>query len=134
MGKINDPRLDFSGSAMRYYRANKMYKIIKKTIKKDKKLKDEINLKHDLHFNNNFNELPEQIKEELIFLWEEVGDLNEKIDLILNKKSLNKCQNEEEQKEEEQKEEEEEEQEEEEKKKVFDYSPSNYKRPSIFAP
>jgi hypothetical protein len=123
MGKINDPRLDFSGSAMRYYRANKMYKIIKKTIKKDKKLKDEINLKHDLHFNNNFNELPEQIKEEFIFLWEEVGDLNEKIYLLLNEKSLTKCQKEEEQK-----------QKEEEQKEVFDYSPSNYKRPTIFAP
>ena len=88
MVKLNDPRQDSSGAAMRYYRSNKMYSIIKNTLKKDKKLKDKIKFKHDLEFNNDFNETSTLIKEELIFLWEEIGDLNEKIEQLQNEKCV----------------------------------------------
>lgn len=96
MVKLNDPRQDSSGAAMRYYRANKMYSIIKNTLKKDKKLKDKIEFKHDLEFNNDFNETSTLIKEELIFLWEEIGDLNEKIEQLQNEKCVEQCRKDEE--------------------------------------
>lgn len=79
MVKINDPRGDRSSIALRSLRAN----IVSKKIKKSKsKLFDEnkLNLqKIDLQFYEDFLQSPEEIKKELIFLWEEVRDLYEEL-------------------------------------------------------
>lgn len=79
MVKINDPRGDRSSIALRSLRAD----IVSKKIKKSKsKLFDEdkINLQRiDLQFYEEFKQSPEEIKKELIFLWEEVRDLYEEL-------------------------------------------------------
>jgi len=79
MVKINDPRGDRSSIALRSLRAD----IVSKKIKKSKsKLFDEnkLNLqKIDLQFYEEFKQSPEEIKKELIFLWEEVRDLYEEL-------------------------------------------------------
>jgi len=81
MVKINDPRSDSAAIAMRSLRASNVYKSIKKTIKKCKKFnEDKLNLKKtDIDFYDDFVNCPESIKQELIFLWEEVGDLYEEL-------------------------------------------------------
>ena len=86
MVKIHDPRSDSAAIAMRSLRASKVYKSIKKTIKKCKKFnEDKLNLKKtDTDFYDDFVNCPESIKQELIFLWEEVGDLFEKLEQYTN--------------------------------------------------
>ena len=80
MVKVNDPRADRSGIAMRSLRAISANKCIKSIIKKSKvidtsKVKDRLD-KLDNDFSEEFNNCSDTIKQELIFLWEEVGDLN----------------------------------------------------------
>ena len=80
MVKVNDPRADRSAIAMRSLRATSASKCIKSIIKKSKvidtdKVKDRLD-KLDNDFSEEFNNCSETIKQELIFLWEEVGDLN----------------------------------------------------------
>jgi hypothetical protein len=79
MVKINDPRGDRSSIVLRSLRAE----IVSKKIKKSKsKIFDEnkLNLQRiDLQFYEDFLESPEEIKKELIFLWEEVRDLYEEL-------------------------------------------------------
>lgn len=88
MVKINDPRGDTAAIGMRLLRANTTFKTIKKMIKKCKFFdEDKLDLsKVDKNFYNDFVSCPESIKQELIFLWEEVGDLNEEI--LNNQESL----------------------------------------------
>ena len=82
MVKINDPRGDSAAIAMRFLRATNAFKTIKKTVKKSKTLdEDKLDLhKTDKIFYNDFVSCPESIKQELIFLWEELGDLFEKLE------------------------------------------------------
>lgn len=89
MVKINDPRQDTSGIAMRVIRAKKAYKYIQKVVQKsvqknrnDKVFKEEKFKfeKYDTLFSEDFKECHENIKQELVFLWEEIGDLNEIIE------------------------------------------------------
>lgn len=80
MVKVNDPRADRSGIAMRSLRAISANKCIKSIVKKSKvidtsKVKDRLD-KLDNDFSEEFNNCSDTIKQELIFLWEEVGDLN----------------------------------------------------------
>lgn len=80
MVKVNDPRSDRSAVAMRSLRANSANKCIKSIIKKSKvidtnKVKERLD-KLDVDFSEEFNNCSDTIKQELIFLWEEVGDLN----------------------------------------------------------
>jgi len=81
MVKINDPRSDTAAIAMRSLRATNIFKTIKKMVKKNKDFdEDKLNLhKTDKNFYNDFVSCPESIKQELIFLWEEVGDLYEEL-------------------------------------------------------
>ena len=81
MVKINDPRCDTAAIAMRSLRATNTFKKIKKMIKKCKDFdEDKLDLhKTDKNFYNDFVSCPESIKQELIFLWEEVGDLYEEL-------------------------------------------------------
>ena len=81
MVKINDPRGDTAAIAMRSLRATNTFKTIKKMIKKCKDFdEDKLDLhKTDKSFYNDFIFCPESIKQELIFLWEEVGDLYEEL-------------------------------------------------------
>jgi hypothetical protein len=76
MVKINDPRGDTAAIAMRSLRATNTFKTIKKMVKNCKDF-DEDKLDLDKNFHDNFVSCPESIKQELIFLWEEVGDLYE---------------------------------------------------------
>ena len=82
MVKINDPRGDTAAISMRLLRANNAFKSIKKMLKKSKYFdEDKLNLhKTDQSFYNDFVTCPENIKKELIFLWEEVGDLYEELE------------------------------------------------------
>lgn len=86
MVKINDPRCDQASIAMRSLRANNTYISIKKRVKNYKCFNEnKLNLqKLDSNFFNDFKNCPESIKQELIFLWEEVGDLNEALDEYQN--------------------------------------------------
>ena len=81
MVKINDPRGDSAAIAMRSLRATNVFKTIKKIIKKSKHFdEDRLDLqKTDKLFYNDFITCPESVKQELIFLWEEVGDLYEEL-------------------------------------------------------
>jgi hypothetical protein len=81
MVKINDPRGDTAAIAMRSLRATNTFKTIKKMVKKSKDFdEDKLDLhKIDKNFYNDFVSCPESIKQELIFLWEEVGDLYEEL-------------------------------------------------------
>ena len=81
MVKINDPRGDTAAIAMRSLRATNTFKTIKKMVKKSKDFdEDKLDLhKTDKNFYNDFVSCPESIKQELIFLWEEVGDLYEEL-------------------------------------------------------
>ena len=82
MVKINDPRGDTAAIAMRSLRATNTFKTIKKMVKKCKDFdEDKLDLhKTDKNFYDDFVSCPESIKQELIFLWEEVGDLYERLD------------------------------------------------------
>ena len=75
MVKITDPRADRSAIAMRNLRAMNAYKYIKKS--KNKKFnEDKLKLeKTDIDFYDEFKKCSIDIKQELIFLWEEVGNL-----------------------------------------------------------
>ena len=81
MVKIKDPRGDTAAIAMRSLRADNTFKIIKKIIKKYKSFdEDKLGLnKIDISFYEDFISSPESIKQELIFLWEEIGDLCEEL-------------------------------------------------------
>jgi hypothetical protein len=92
MVRIQDPRADRSAIAMRNLRAMNAYKYIKKTKNKrfnEDKLKLE---KTDIDFYDEFKNSSIEIKQELIFLWEEVGNLldyieeNEKNDTVIENK------------------------------------------------
>ena len=84
MVKVNDPRSDRSAVAMRCLRATSANKCIKTIIKKSKVINtDKINFtlsKLDNDFSEEFNNCSDIIKQEFIFLWEEVGDLNKIIE------------------------------------------------------
>jgi hypothetical protein len=82
MVKINDPRGDTAAIAMRSLRAINTFKKIKKIVKNSKSFNEyKLNLqKTDKNFFNDFISCPKSIKQELIFLWEEVGDLYEEIE------------------------------------------------------
>lgn len=85
MVKISDPRGDIAAVAMRSLRADNSFKIIKKIVKKNNKVKsfdeNKLNLdKIDSNFHSDFLSSPDSVKQELIFLWEEVGDLYEELD------------------------------------------------------
>jgi len=82
MVKINDPRGDTAAIAMRSLRATNTFKTIKKMVKKCKDFdEDKLDLhKTDVNFYGDFLSCPESIKQELIFLWEEVGNLYERMD------------------------------------------------------
>ena len=86
MVKIQDPRRDRSGIALRTLSIEKASKYIKKKISRknyDKVKFNEERLgleKYDEEFYEEFKQCSEEIKKELIFLWEEVYDLNQKID------------------------------------------------------
>lgn len=76
--KIKDPRHDDSAVSMRIYRANKVYKYIVSQIRKNIVEFDQDKFTsgvYDEKFLENFKESPHSIQQELIFLWEEVGDL-----------------------------------------------------------
>jgi len=84
MVKIHDPRADPAAVSMRVLRAKCANKCIKNIIKKNKmicedKLKKEFN-EIDSVFCEEFDNCSYTIKQELIFLWEEVGDLNLHLD------------------------------------------------------
>ena len=82
MVKINNPRGDTAAIAMRTLRAINTFKTIKKMVKKCKEFdEDKLDLhKTDKNFYDDFVSCPESIKQELIFLWEEVGDLYKEIE------------------------------------------------------
>ena len=83
--KILDPRLDNSAVAMRSIRAKNVYKGIVKHMKKYKNFyEDKLNLnkEDDSYFYQAFIDSPDLIKQELIFLWEEVGILLEQDDSV----------------------------------------------------
>ena len=87
MVKIHDPRADRAAISMRSLRASTANKCLKSIIKKNK-IKNENKLigknsalnKLDSNFCEDFNLCEDSIKQELIFLWEEVGDLNSLVD------------------------------------------------------
>lgn len=84
MVKIQDPRADRSAISMRNLRAMNAYKYIKKSKHKkfnEEKLKLE---KTDINFYEEFKNSTVEIKQELIFLWEEVGYLLDYIESIEN--------------------------------------------------
>ena len=91
MVKIQDPRRDRSGIALRILRLEKASKYIKKKISRNNYDKVKFNEerlgleKYDEEFYEEFKQCSEEIKKELIFLWEEVYDLNQKIDYFQNK-------------------------------------------------
>lgn len=101
MVKIDDPRYDRSSIALRTVRADRAAKYIKKTIEKNTLKSKYFNKfnekrlglqKYDLEFYNDFMQCPDEIKKELIFLWEEVHDLterlneNDKVEINVNEK------------------------------------------------
>lgn len=84
---ILDPRRDSAGIAMRSKRAITVYKKLKTTFDKsnnEKNIKEnKLSLKkNDIVFYNEFINSSEAIKQELIYLWEEVGHLNEELDHV----------------------------------------------------
>lgn len=91
MVKIGDPRNDRSGIIFRMMRAEKASKYIKKKVNKKevdycKFNEEKLGLsKIDKDFYEEFKECSEDIKKELIFLWEEVYDLTEKLQYYENK-------------------------------------------------
>ena len=84
MVKTSDPRLDRAAISMRTLRASKVFKHMTKTIEKqDKKSFDLESLKLqnlDYEFYEEFKNSSESIRQELLFLWEEVGALNKKLE------------------------------------------------------
>lgn len=96
MVKINDPRFDRSSIAMRVLRAKNVYKEIIKNV-------DRINSKNcisikklklkkckDMDFYEDFLETPHSIQQELLFLWEEVGALNDFLNYYENENNEEK--------------------------------------------
>ena len=89
MVKINDPRIDRAGITLRNIRADEVGIKIKKSIDKFKNKQksnnlmfneDKLGLQNiDNDFYEDFINSSEDIKKELIFLWEEVYDLTVKI-------------------------------------------------------
>lgn len=86
MVKTSDPRLDRAAISMRTLRASKVFKHMTKTIEKqDKKSFDLESLKLqnlDCEFYEEFKNSSEPIRQELLFLWEEVGALNKKLEKL----------------------------------------------------
>lgn len=93
MVKINDPRIDRAGVSMRLLRADKVISKIKKRIVKYKSFSvDKLELeKIDVYFYEDFKITPEYIKEELIFLWEELGDMRDELDHTRKKLHEHEC-------------------------------------------
>ena len=84
---ILDPRIDSAGMAMRSKRAIAVYKKLKTIVDKsnnEKNIKEnKLSLqKNDIVFYNEFINSSEAIKQELVYLWEEVGHLNEELDNV----------------------------------------------------
>lgn len=84
---IIDPRRDSAAVAMRSKRAISVYKKLKTYFDKsdyDNTIQEnKLTLqKTDIAFYNEFINSSEAIKQELIYLWEEVGHLNEELDRI----------------------------------------------------
>ena len=80
--KIKDPRYDDSALSMRVYRAEKVLKYIKTQIHKNVVEFEQDKFScgiHDEKFLEDFKSSPHSIQQELVFLWEEVGDLKDKI-------------------------------------------------------
>lgn len=96
MVKIGDPRNDRSGITLRMMRAEKASKYIKKKVNNNESNYCTFNEEHlglhkiDKDFYEEFKECTEDIKKELIFLWEEVFDLNQRLDYYEDKKMLEK--------------------------------------------
>ena len=91
---ILDPRRDSAGMAMRSKRAIAVYKKLKTTFDKSnngKNIKEnKLSLqKNDIVFYNEFINSSEAIKQELVYLWEEVGHLNEELDRV--EEIINSC-------------------------------------------
>ena len=84
MVKTSDPRLDRAAISMRTLRASKVFKHMTKTIEKpNSKSFDLESLKLqnlDYEFYEEFKNSSESIRQELLFLWEEVGALNKKLE------------------------------------------------------
>ena len=100
---IVDPRRDTAAVSMRSKRALSVYKKLMIFFNENKNNNDDdnnisnipenkLNLKqNDIFFYEEFIKCSESIKQELLYLWEEVGHLNEELYKIEeNKKNLNK--------------------------------------------
>ena len=90
MVKIHDPRADTAAISMRILRAKTADNCIKNCIKRNKiicedKLKKKLN-EIDSIFGEDFDNCSCTVKQELIFLWEEVGDLNSRLDNLESSK------------------------------------------------
>ena len=98
MVKIGDPRNDRSGIVLRLKRSEKASIYIKKKVNNNKSNFCTFNEEHlglykiDPDFYEEFKECTEDIKKELLFLWEEVFDLNQTLDYYENK-NKNKNEN-----------------------------------------
>jgi hypothetical protein len=82
---IKDPNEDESGVSMRSLRASRAFNYIKKRKTKtinEKKLDEE---ELDPYFNKLFSELDINIKQELIWLWNELGEVYNELMEIDNK-------------------------------------------------
>lgn len=76
---IIDPLEDEAGVSMRYLRANRAYKYISK--RRTKKINEEKldSEKLDPYFNNLFTQLDENVKQELVWLWSELGSIQDEL-------------------------------------------------------
>jgi len=81
---IKDPLEDEAGISMRFLRANRAYKYISK--RKTKKINEEKldSEKLDPYFINLFTDLDENVKQELIWLWNELGSVQEELEKYEN--------------------------------------------------
>jgi len=99
MVKTSDPRLDRAAISMRTLRASKVFKHMTKTIEKpNNKSFDLESLKLqnlDYEFYEEFKNSSESIRQELLFLWEEVGALNKKLEELEINEETNEETNEE---------------------------------------
>ena len=84
MVKIVDPRKDLYGMRLRSLRAKECYSKISKMVSKNKKIdQDKLKLwKLDPEFNDEFDKSSDAIKSELVFLWEEIGYLENELKVV----------------------------------------------------
>lgn len=76
-----DTAVDNSGITLRVYRARKVFKSIKKRRKNNKSISFNVKFpKFDFFFKERFNNANPEIKNELMWAWEEIGLLNKIID------------------------------------------------------